>query len=66
MDELISKTVPPSIRLKKPLKLPAAQTEFEYLEELKEIAAKNKIFKNYIGQGYYDTITPICNLTKCF
>ena len=31
LDELISKTIPESIRLKKPLKLPAAQSEFEYL-----------------------------------
>lgn len=58
MDELIDKTVPASIRLKKPLKLPVAQTEFEYLDELKKIAAKNKVYKTYIGQGYYNTITP--------
>ena len=41
VEELISKTVPASIRLKKPLKLPAAQSEFEYLSELKKIASKN-------------------------
>jgi len=58
MDELIGKTIPASIRLKKPLKLPVAQTEFEYLDELKKIAAKNKVYKTYIGQGYYNTITP--------
>ena len=52
LDELIDKTIPPAIRLKKPLNLPAAQTEFEYLEELKKIAARNKIYKSYIGQGY--------------
>ena len=66
MDELISKTVPASIRLKKPLKLPAAQTEFEYLHELKKIAAKNKVFKTYIGQGYYNTITPSVILRNIF
>jgi len=66
MDELIDKTVPASIRLKKPLKLPVAQTEFEYLDELKKIAAKNKVYKTYIGQGYYNTITPSVILRNVF
>ncbi|HMK04017.1 MAG TPA: aminomethyl-transferring glycine dehydrogenase [Ferruginibacter sp.] len=66
LDELINKTVPASIRLKKPLKLPVAQTEFEYLAELKKIAAKNKVFKTYIGQGYYNTITPSVILRNVF
>ena len=66
LEELISKTVPASIRLKKPLKLPAAQSEFEYLNELKKIAAKNKVFKNYIGQGYNNTITPSVILRNVF
>ena len=66
VEELISKTVPASIRLKKPLKLPAAQSEFEYLTELKKIAAKNKVFKTYIGQGYYNTITPSVILRNVF
>jgi glycine dehydrogenase len=56
--ELVNKTVPYSIRLQHSLNLPAAISEFEYLQELKQIAAKNKLFKTYIGQGYYDTITP--------
>jgi glycine dehydrogenase len=66
LDELINKTVPPSIRLKKPLKIPVAQTEFAYLQELKKIAAKNKVFKTYIGQGYYNTITPGVILRNVF
>jgi glycine dehydrogenase len=66
LDDLINKTVPPAIRLKKPLKLPMAQTEFEYLEELKKIASKNKIFKTYTGQGYYNTITPGVILRNVF
>ncbi len=66
MDELIDKTVPASIRLKKPLKLPKAQTEFEYLDELKKIAAKNKVYKTYIGQGYYNTVTPSVILRNIF
>jgi len=64
--ELIDKTIPPSIRLKAPLNIPAAQTEFEYLAELKTIAAKNKVFKTYIGQGYYNTITPSVILRNVF
>jgi len=66
LEELIDKTIPPSIRLKAPLDIPAAQTEFEYLAELKTIAAKNKVFKTYIGQGYYNTITPSVILRNVF
>ncbi len=66
LDELIDKTVPAAIRLKKSLQLPVAQTEFEYLNELKKIAAKNKVFKTYIGQGYYNTITPSVILRNVF
>lgn len=58
LDELIAQTVPDSIRLKKPLNLPPAQSEYEYLSELKYIAAKNRVMRNYIGMGYYGTITP--------
>lgn len=58
IDELIDQTVPQNIRLKKPMDLPAAKSEFEYLNNLKQVASKNKVFKSYIGQGYYGTITP--------
>lgn len=58
VDELISQTVPANIRLKKPLNLPAAQTEFQFLKEFKALASKNKINKSYIGMGYYPNITP--------
>ncbi|PIY03428.1 MAG: glycine dehydrogenase (aminomethyl-transferring), partial [Bacteroidetes bacterium CG_4_10_14_3_um_filter_31_20] len=57
-DELINKTVPQNIRLTKPLNLPDGISEYEYLIKLRKIAAKNKIFKTYIGKGYYGTITP--------
>jgi glycine dehydrogenase len=59
LDNLIEETVPASIRLKKPLNLPAEGiNEYQYLNHLKEIGAKNKIFKTYIGLGYYSAITP--------
>src|SRR6201996_9051282 len=58
LDELIAQTVPAKIRLKKPLNLPAAKSEFNYLKDLKETASKNKVFRSYIGQGYYDVIVP--------
>ncbi len=58
VDELIDQTVPANIRLKKPLQLPAAQSEFEFLKEFKKLMSKNKIYKSYIGTGYYTCITP--------
>jgi len=58
LDELIDKTIPAAIRLKNPLSIPKGINEFEYLDHLKKLASKNKIFKNYIGLGYYPTITP--------
>ncbi len=66
LDELISKTVPASIRINKALNTPAPISEFEYLTELKKVASKNKVFKNYIGQGYYGTITPSVILRNIF
>lgn len=66
MEELIDSTVPPTIRMKKPLNLPAAMSENDYLSHIKEISLKNKIFQNYIGQGYYDTITPSVILRNVF
>ncbi len=58
IDELIEKTVPSKIRLTKALNLPDGLNEWEYLNHIKQIGGLNKIYKTYIGQGYYDTITP--------
>lgn len=66
MDELISRTVPDAIRMDHRLRLPEALTEAEYLRELKDISLQNKVFKNYIGQGYYDTHTPSVILRNIF
>ena len=56
--ELIDGIVPRSIARSTPMAIPAAITEAAALAELKAMAAKNQIFKSYIGQGYYDTHTP--------
>jgi glycine dehydrogenase len=53
LDELIDKTVPASLRLEKQLRLPAAMSEFEYLNHIRSIGSKNKMFRSFIGQGYY-------------
>lgn len=66
MEELVEKTVPASIRMQKALDVPAALTENEYLKHIKEVSLKNKVFTNYIGQGYYDTITPSVILRNIF
>ena len=58
LDEMIDKTIPSQIRLKKELELDTPLTENDFLNHLKSIAQKNKIFKTYIGMGYYPTITP--------
>lgn len=58
LDELIAQTIPASIRLKNELNIPDGLTEFQYLKELRQIANKNKTFKSYIGQGYYNCIVP--------
>ncbi len=58
LDELIDKTIPEAIRFKGSLDLPECMSEHEYLKYIKKIAAKNKVFRSYIGMGYYGTILP--------
>ena len=58
IDELIDQTVPANIRLKQALRLPEALSETNYLSKLKQTASKNKVFKSYIGQGYYGVQVP--------
>lgn len=58
VDALIEQTIPSAIRLKKPLNLAKGMTEFEYHKHLRGIAAKNKVFRSYIGLGYSGTIIP--------
>jgi len=66
LDQLIDETIPASIRLPKPLNIPVGLNEFEYLNHIKTLASKNKVFKSYIGMGYYNTITPGVILRNVF
>jgi glycine dehydrogenase len=58
LDALVDEAIPPAIRLSKPLDLPPAESESQYLARLKDIARRNKLFRSFIGLGYYDTLTP--------
>ena len=58
VEELINQTIPSAIRRAQSLNLPPAQTEFQFLDEFKKLASQNKVYKSYIGTGYYDTYTP--------
>lgn len=66
LDQLIDETVPANIRLEGSLDLPEGQSEFEYLQKLKQLASKNKVYDSYIGMGYYGTITPAPILRNLF
>ncbi|MFP8487533.1 aminomethyl-transferring glycine dehydrogenase [Gracilimonas sp. Q87] len=58
LDELIDETIPEGIRLQQPLDLPDSLSETDFLAEFKKLADKNKIYKSFIGMGYYDTYMP--------
>jgi glycine dehydrogenase len=66
LDELINKTVPSDIRMREELNLPSAMSENEYLQHIKEVSLQNKVYKSYIGQGYYNTLTPGVILRNIF
>ncbi len=58
LEELMDQAIPQPIRKKDALNLPDALNEYEYLNYIKTVAAKNKVFKSYIGQGYYGCVVP--------
>src|ERR1043166_9342333 len=58
VDQLIEETIPSHIRRKTPMNLPPAMTEAELLEHTRALSEKNQIYKNFIGMGYYGTLTP--------
>src|SRR3954468_7685169 len=58
LDALIDATVPRKIRFRDGLNLPKGLTELEVLTYFRALAAKNQVFRSFIGMGYHDTITP--------
>jgi len=58
LDDLMEKVVPEAIVRSEPLKTPEALSEPDFLESMREMAKKNKCYKNFIGQGYYGTHVP--------
>ena len=66
MDELIEKTVPANIAFKQNIVLDAPMSEHQYLSHIKTLSLKNKVFKSYIGQGYYNSFTPSVILRNIF
>ena len=66
LESLIEETVPKGIRLQEELSPREAMTEHEYLSRLKGLAQKNKLYRSFIGQGYYDTVTPSVILRNIF
>src|SRR3989344_4000821 len=55
---LVEAIVPASIRRSAPMDLPAALSEAQVLAELKAIAQQNQVLRSFIGQGYFNTLTP--------
>ena len=58
LDKLIDETIPEGIRLPEPMKLPEGLSENDFLSEFRKLAGKNKIYKSFIGMGYYDALVP--------
>ena len=58
IEELIDQTLPKAIRLPKPIAIPEGISEYEFFKKIKAIAAKNKLYRSFIGMGYYGTATP--------
>lgn len=67
IEELIAKTVPDNIRLKRELKLSEPQCETDILKRLQSMADLNSIkWRTYIGMGYYNCVTPTPILRNIF
>ena len=58
LDELIDATIPEKIRYGQGLNLPPGRSEPQVLAEFRAIAAKNRVFRSFIGMGYSDCVTP--------
>ena len=58
LDALIDATVPTDIRLRTPLALGPHRGEHDVLAELRALHDRNKMFRSFLGMGYYDCPTP--------
>lgn len=58
LDQMIDETIPEAIRVRQKLNIPEALSEQEYLKHIQDIGRMNKVFRTYIGLGYYGTHTP--------
>ncbi|MDA1217601.1 MAG: glycine dehydrogenase (aminomethyl-transferring), partial [Chloroflexi bacterium] len=58
LEDLTARTVPATIRMEAPLQVPAAGSETEVMQELADLAARNQVFRSFIGMGYHDCVTP--------
>ncbi len=58
LEELVEKTIPQSIYNQQRLNLPEGISEQAYLEKMRGVAGKNKMFRSYIGLGFYNTNLP--------
>ena len=66
MDELIDKAVPGAIRLAEPMPLEGGISEQAFLNRMRDIARRNKLWRTYIGMGYYGTVTPAVIMRNVF
>ena len=66
LETIIDEAVPAGIRLETPLDLPEPETEACFLQRLQEIAARNQLWRSFIGLGYYGSITPSVILRNVF
>jgi len=66
VNQLINQTIPEDIRLKEGFNFEEGLSEYEYLNHMRKLAKKNKVFKSYIGMGYYNTIVPPVILRNVF
>lgn len=66
LESLVSAVVPEDIRRREPLHTPPALSEHAFLEHMRTVAGRNRLYKNFIGQGYYGTVTPPVILRNIF
>src|SRR6187399_3236283 len=66
LDALTANIIPDDIRRGDPLTVPAAESEAAYLSRLRTVAARNQVWRSYIGLGYHDTHTPAVILRNVF